>query len=318
MPYLKQHLNEKTRSAKSNGRKGWPCPCAMCRFQSLQSGNVIQRHLETFGRQDNELAIGSDDQMEDTIRENLISLHNDSSSSDANEGEQKRCRTQQSPSSRISVITCDRDCEMMHVLSDNSNKTEASENSPTTILGDKNDSTSSNESDCHDLFFSMSSSSLINSTSESENDKNTTDIDVHASQTKIPLYEKSEFTVLQTLARYFQWFTEHPSISKAALSDILPSKKRILPQPNNLPRTYKEACDFVKPFLLPFETYQVSCFARQVDMTTQSQPVLRAKLSLQVQEQTLASWTKGVDSMHPHCHLWSLLYRQSCTHMLPR
>ena len=125
--------------------------------------------------------------MEDTVRENLISLHNDSSSSDANEGEQKRGRTQQSPSSRISVITCDRDCEMMHVLSDNSNKTEASENSPTTILGDENDSTSSNESDCHDLFFNLPCS-LINSTSESKNDKNMSDIDVHASQTKIPLY----------------------------------------------------------------------------------------------------------------------------------
>ena len=86
-----------------------------------------------------------------------------------------------------SVITCDRDCEMMHVLSDNSNKTEASENSPTTILGDENDSTSSNESDCHDLFFNLPCS-LINSTSESENDKNMSDIDVHASQTKIPLY----------------------------------------------------------------------------------------------------------------------------------
>ena len=256
MPYAKQHLNEKTRSAKRNKRKGRPCPCAMCRFQSVQSGNIIQRHLETFGRQDNELESGSDDQMEDTVSENLISLHHDSSSSDTNEGEQKRCRTQQSPSSINSVITCDRDCEMMHVLSENSNKTEASENSPTTMFGD-NDSTSSNESDCHDLFFNESSSSLINFTSESENDTNTTDIDIHASQAKIPLYEKSELTVLQTLARYFQWFTEHPSISKAALSDILHLKKRILPQPNNLPGTYEEACDFVKPFLLPFETYHV-------------------------------------------------------------
>ena len=78
--------------------------------------------------------------MEDTVSENLISLHRDSSSSDANEGEQKRCRTQQSPSTINSVITCDRDCEMMHVLSDNSNKTEASENSPTIMCGD-NDST---------------------------------------------------------------------------------------------------------------------------------------------------------------------------------
>lgn len=140
--------------------------------------------------------------MEDTVRENLISVHNDSSSSDANEGEQKHCRTQQSPSSRISVITCDRDCEMMHVLSDNSNKTEASENSPTTILGDENDSTSSNESDCHDLFFNLPCS-LINSTSESENDKNMSDIDVQPAKQRFHFIKKIEFTALQTLARYF-------------------------------------------------------------------------------------------------------------------
>ena len=34
-------------------------------------------------------------------------------------------------------------------------------------------------------------------------------------------------------------------------------KKRLLPQPNNLPGPYEEACNFVKPFLLPFETYHV-------------------------------------------------------------
>lgn len=270
MPYSKQHLNEKTRSAKRNRRKGRSCPCAMCRFQSVQSGNVIQRHLEIFGRYDSELESGSDDQMEDAVSENLRSLYHDSSSSDANEGEQKRCRTQQSPSSVPSsinsVITSDRVCEVMHVLSDSSNKSEASENDrseeknnrPTTMLGDENDSTSSTESDCHDLFFNESSSPLIDSTSESEDDTNTTDTDVYASQTaKIPLYEKSEFTVLQTLAGYFHWFTEHPSTSKAALSDLLRLKKRILPQPNNLPGTYEEACNFVKPFLVPFETYHV-------------------------------------------------------------
>ena len=108
----------------------------------------------------------------------------------------------------------DRYCdEVMHILLDSScsNKTEASENdrseekndSPTTLLGDKNDSTSFNESDCHDLFFNESSSSLINSTSESEDNAVTTDIDVYARQTaRIPLYEKSESTVLQTLAGY--------------------------------------------------------------------------------------------------------------------
>ena len=31
---------------------------------------------------------------------------------------------------------------------------------------------------------------------------------------KIPLFENSDVTVLQALASYFMWFTEHPSTSK--------------------------------------------------------------------------------------------------------
>ena len=123
---------------------------------------------------------------------------------------------------------------------------------------EKSDLPSSRRSDNHDQFINESSSSLINSSSESEDETHEQDSNVYTSQrAKIPLFENSEFTVLQTLAGYFQWFTEHPSISKSALSGILRLKKRLLPQPNNLPGTYEEACNFVKPFLLPFETYHV-------------------------------------------------------------
>ena len=55
---------------------------------------------------------------------------------------------------------------------------------------------------------------------------------------KIPLFENSDITVLQALASYFMWFTEHPSTSKSALSDLLRLKKRLLPQPNNLVARY--------------------------------------------------------------------------------
>ena len=123
---------------------------------------------------------------------------------------------------------------------------------------EKSDLPSSRRSDNHDQFINESSSSLINSSSESKDETHEQDSNVYTSQrAKIPLFENSEFTVLQTLAGYFQWLTEYPSISKSALSGILRLKKRLLPQPNNLPGTYEEACNFVKPFLLPFETYHV-------------------------------------------------------------
>ena len=80
--------------------------------------------------------------------------------------------------------------------------------------------------------------------------------DIYKSQhAKTPLYENSDATVLQALASYFMWFTEHPSTSKSALSDLLRLKKRLLPQPNNLPGSYDEAYNFVKPFLLSTVTF---------------------------------------------------------------
>ena len=80
--------------------------------------------------------------------------------------------------------------------------------------------------------------------------------DIYDSQNaKIPLFENSDVTVLQALASYFVWLTEHPSTSKSALSDLLRLKKHLLPQPNNFPGSHDEAYSFVQPFLLPIETY---------------------------------------------------------------
>ena len=49
----------------------------------------------------------------------------------------------------------------------------------------------------------------------------------------------------------------HPSTSKSALSELLRLKKRLLPQPNNLPSSYDEAYNFVKRFVLPTQTCHV-------------------------------------------------------------
>lgn len=75
-------------------------------------------------------------------------------------------------------------------------------------------------------------------------------------RSKIPLYEGSSKTVLETLGGYFYWFSSHPCISKNALSDLLYHEHyHVLPEGNNLPSSYEQAYDFIKPNLLPTECY---------------------------------------------------------------
>ena len=75
--------------------------------------------------------------------------------------------------------------------------------------------------------------------------------------TALPLYEGSSKTVLEVLAGYFHWFSSHPSISKSALSSLLAHEHcNVLPKGNNLPSSYDQAYNFIKPNLLPTECYQ--------------------------------------------------------------
>ena len=107
-------------------------------------------------------------------------------------------------------------------------------------------------SNCNDSQDNASSSSSSNEGCEPEEHS------IYDSQSaKVPLFENRDVTVLQAIASYFMWFTEHPSTSKRALSDLLPLNKRLLPQPNNLPGSYDEALNFIKPFFLPIEIYHV-------------------------------------------------------------
>lgn len=72
----------------------------------------------------------------------------------------------------------------------------------------------------------------------------------------LPLYEGSSRTVLEALAGYFYWFSSHPSISKSALSSLLGHEHfNVLPPGNNLPSTYEQAYNFIKPELLPTVCY---------------------------------------------------------------
>ena len=56
--------------------------------------------------------------------------------------------------------------------------------------------------------------------------------------TKMPLYDGASTTLLEALAEYMLWFSEHSSISKEALSDILHLQhNRILPAGNVFQRS---------------------------------------------------------------------------------
>ena len=115
-------------------------------------------------------------------------------------------------------------------------------------------SSSSNASTDHttdvDLEPTSAASDTDLSSLETESDVET---DVRS---RLPLYEGSSKTVLETLGGYFYWFSSHPSISKNALSTLLYHEHyNVLPEGNNLPSSYLQAYDFIKPNLLPTECY---------------------------------------------------------------
>ena len=73
-----------------------------------------------------------------------------------------------------------------------------------------------------------------------------------------PLYNGASLTLEQALVNHFTWFTEHPGISKQALSDILYMQHHtILPSDNILPDSYTEAMSIIKPYLVTPVVYDV-------------------------------------------------------------
>ena len=57
-----------------------------------------------------------------------------------------------------------------------------------------------------------------------------------------PLYPGASITILNAIVRFFLWLTQHPSISKDALSDLLHFQHHsVLPDGNLLPDSYDKA-----------------------------------------------------------------------------
>ncbi len=66
-----------------------------------------------------------------------------------------------------------------------------------------------------------------------------------------PLYEGASITVLEAVAKHLLWFTDHPSTSKQALTDILHVQHHsILPKGNLLPDSYDATLKVINTFLI--------------------------------------------------------------------
>ena len=258
MPYSEQHKSEKARKAKRNRSKDNLCPCTNCKLEYTQSSKIVKRHLQVFGRYDGGHDEFSESGSEDELLANDLENYQEGSGNDVipelsdcseehGEKERKRPRidstsSSESSDSEIFPPACEDGSidPIEHQL-----EREGSEIFESTHC---DLSTSSDDSQGEESVASNSDNDL-----ELE-----VEHDIYDSENaKITLFENSDVTVLQALASYFMWFTEHPSTSKTALSDLLRLKKRLLPQPNNFPGSYDEAYSFVKPFLLPIETYHV-------------------------------------------------------------
>ena len=72
------------------------------------------------------------------------------------------------------------------------------------------------------------------------------------------LYDGASVAVLEVVAQHFLRFTDHPSISKQALSDILHQQHHsIIPKGNLLPDSYLKAMKIVEHYLVKPIIYEV-------------------------------------------------------------
>lgn len=72
-----------------------------------------------------------------------------------------------------------------------------------------------------------------------------------------PLFSGANTTLLEAVTQHLHVFSTNHGMSKSALTDVLKTEKRTLPQPNNLPASYKEAKDLIKHLLIPLYKYDV-------------------------------------------------------------
>ena len=63
--------------------------------------------------------------------------------------------------------------------------------------------------------------------------------------------------MLEALVKYFHWFSQHPGISKEALSSMLSMQNTFLPEGHKLPDSYEAALRVIEPYLVQPIVYDV-------------------------------------------------------------
>ena len=246
MPFSVQHVLKKNRLAKRKRRSKSkrPCPCNSCQLDEskLSSEFIIRKHLKVFGKYEPSVHHVA----HETSDELTTDSENDGSSSETegwNSGDDENAR------GGDQLSQCE--LEMEH----------DPEGSSTDVCDDdavvEHDGLSIEESEVSDVqlvYSDSDDSSLTDTEFENDLEGNVYNNDF----AKLPLYENSPVTVLQALAGYLAWFSQHPSASKTSITELLRlHQKFILPSPNNLPSCYDEAFKLIKPFLLPYISYDV-------------------------------------------------------------
>ena len=92
---------------------------------------------------------------------------------------------------------------------------------------------------------------------------------------KLSLYEGSGFTVLETIAAMFDWFSSHPNLSKSALSKMLTLQHSILPMQaitscqahTQLPKNFLSHFFYLLLHIM-LVSMNAFCFAKHQGMTT--------------------------------------------------
>ena len=73
-----------------------------------------------------------------------------------------------------------------------------------------------------------------------------------------PFYDGSKVSLMEALVKNLLWFSEHPGISKEALSDLLGMQHAdTLPLGNKMPSSYGDAIKLIEPFLIQPITFHV-------------------------------------------------------------
>ena len=90
------------------------------------------------------------------------------------------------------------------------------------------------------------------------------------------MYNGASMTVLQALVQFFTWFSEHPGISKEALSSLLHIQHHnILPPGTLLPTSYQAALTAIEPY---FKC--IMCAQGTASFSEEAMPICLAVLSV--------------------------------------